>query len=232
MRIEAVSFDGDGTLWDFEAAMRGALQVVLVEIRRRWPGPAADALDVEDMIATRDAVAAAHRHDGSRLEDIRREALATTLDAVDGADVGAAGELTELYLHHRFADIELFDDVTDCLTELAGSYVLGLVSNGNSYPERCGLEGRFAFTVLAQDHGVAKPDPRLFEVAAAQAGCPLPAIVHVGDGEADVLGATRAGCRAVLLDRVGQRPWHAEQADHVVADLRELPPLLTSLGAR
>lgn len=232
MRIEAVSFDGDGTLWDFDAAMRGALQMVLTEIRRRWPGPATDDLDVEDLIATRDAVAAAHRHDWSRLEDIRREAFATTLGALDGADVGAADDLNELYLHHRFADIELFDDVTDCLTELAGSHLLGLVSNGNSYPERCGLEGRFAFTVFAQDHGVAKPDPRLFEVAAAEAGCPLSTIVHVGDGEADVLGATRAGCHAVLLDRGGRRPWHAEHADDVIADLRELPHLLASLGAR
>lgn len=46
------------------------------------------------------------------------------------------------------------------LDALGSRYRLGLVSNGNSYPERSGLDGRFAFTVFAHDHGVHKPDRR------------------------------------------------------------------------
>ena len=40
-----------------------------------------------------------------------------------------------------------------------------------SEAERCGLDGRFSFVVFAQDHRVAKPDPRLFHIAAEAAGC-------------------------------------------------------------
>lgn len=228
MKVEAVSFDGDGTLWDFDAVMRHALRVVLEEIRGRWPGPDSDALTVAEMIAIRDA-AAQHQGDWSRLEEIRQQAFAATLERVDGADRRLAGELNALYLRHRFEDIALFPDVLGCLDAVAGTYRLGLVSNGNSYPERCGLDGRFSFTVFAQDHGVAKPDPHLFEVAATQAGCAPSSLVHVGDGEADVLGAKRAGCRAVLINRQPDRPDYAEQADDVIADLRDLTDVLTAL---
>ncbi len=44
--IEAVLFDGDQTLWDFERVMREALIAVLDELRAERPGPGTDALDV------------------------------------------------------------------------------------------------------------------------------------------------------------------------------------------
>lgn len=230
VRIGAVSFDADGTLWDFEAVMRHALQIVLGELRGRWPGSATAALSVEKLIAVRDTVAERSESVGARLEDIRREAFVETLEQIDGADVAAADEINELYLHHRFADVEVFDDVTACLDELAGRYPLGLLSNGNSYPDLCGLDSRFSFTVFAHDHGVAKPEPRLFRIAAKAVGCPIDELVHVGDGSADIEGAAAAGCRCVLIDRLGRRPAYASLADEVISDLRQLPEILDALG--
>ena len=230
VRVSAISFDADGTLWDFDAVMRRTLRVVLDELVRRWPGPDTAALTVDEMIAIRNTVAARNDHDWSRLEEIRREAFAVTLQQIHVADVDAADELNELYLRHRFEDIELFDDVIECLDQLDGRYPIGLLSNGNSYPDRCGLDGRFAFTVFAHDHGIAKPDPRLFHIAAAEAGCPINELIHVGDGQADIEGAVAAGCRSVLIDRANQRLPHAAQANHVITDLRQLPGGLHSLG--
>ncbi len=42
-------------------------------------------------------------------------------------------------------------------------YRLGLVTNGNTYSERCGLPGLFAFTIFAQDYQVPKPQPEFYE---------------------------------------------------------------------
>lgn len=165
-----------------------------------------------------------------RLEDIRREAFVATLKQIDGADLAAAGEITERYVHRRFEDIELFEDVHDCLDALEGHFPVGLLSNGNSYPDRCGLGGRFEFTVFAHDHGAAKPDPRLFRIAAEAAGCSLDELVHVGDGQADIDGAAAAGCRCVLVDRAGRRPAYASRADRVIDDLRQLSEALKELG--
>ena len=224
--ISAVSFDADGTLWDFDRVMRHALEVTLAELRRRRPGEATTALTVEELVAIRDEVAADHRHDWSRLEDIRLAAFTATLERLGLDDPALARELNALYLRHRFDDIELFDDVTDCLDAVGRRHPIGLLSNGNSYPERCGLDGRFAFTVFAEQHGTAKPDPALFEIAAHAAGCSLDELVHVGDGEADVVGARRAGCRVVLINRSGACHPVADEADAEVTDLREVPPIL------
>ena len=38
--IEALFFDGDQTLWDFEKLIRRALAATLDELRRLCPGPA------------------------------------------------------------------------------------------------------------------------------------------------------------------------------------------------
>lgn len=65
-----------------------------------------------------------------------------------------------------FEDIEHFEDVHACLDELEGRYPVGLLPSGNSSPDRCGLDGRFGFTVFAHDHGAAKPESRLFRIAA------------------------------------------------------------------
>ena len=48
--IEAVLFDGDQTLWDFEEVMRVALDTALAELRVARPGDPADALIGRDPV--------------------------------------------------------------------------------------------------------------------------------------------------------------------------------------
>src|SRR5690606_8076650 len=84
---------------------------------------------------------------------------------------------------------------------------------------------RFSFWLAADQVGVRKPDPRIFRMAAAAADCHPRELVHVGDEiEADVLGAKRAGVRAVLLDRHGRMD--GAPADAVIRSLTELPDLI------
>jgi putative hydrolase of the HAD superfamily len=52
--------------------------------------------------------------------------------------------------------------------------------------------------------GVEKPNPKIFQKAAAAVGVEPAEAVHVGDlYSVDVLGARAAGCRAILLDPAG-----------------------------
>src|SRR5208337_1152047 len=115
------------------------------------------------------------------LERIRLEAFVRTLRSVGNDNHELAGHLNSVYLKHRFEDIELYPDVSPALDSLAARYVLGLVSNGNSYPERCGLQDRFTFVVFAQDRGVEKPHPALFWAARKKARCTPDELMHVGD---------------------------------------------------
>ncbi|MGH7321588.1 MAG: HAD family hydrolase [Candidatus Rokuibacteriota bacterium] len=60
-------------------------------------------------------------------------------------------------------------------------------------------------TIVDSGHvGVEKPDPRIFQHAAAALGVRPEEAVHIGDlYSVDILGARAAGCRAILLDPVG-----------------------------
>lgn len=58
--------------------------------------------------------------------------------------------------------------------------------------------------VVSDEVGFIKPDPRIFEVALQRVGCAARDVVMIGDAwKTDVLGATRAGIRAIWLNRTG-----------------------------
>ncbi len=199
--IKAISFDGDGTLWDFNKIMRHSLGYALKELEQ-FDTQAAAMLNIDKMIEVRNRVAEELKGRVTNLEAVRLEAFQQTLKDIGKPDDALASHLNEVYLKHRFEDIELFDDVLPTLQKLQGKYTLGLLSNGNSYPERCGLEGIFQFVVFSQDYGVEKPDPKFFQIAVEKAGCTKEHLLNVGDSlKNDVIGATNAGIKCVWLNR-------------------------------
>ncbi len=226
-RITTISFDADGTLWDFEKVMRHALRCTLTELRR-LVSTTPNSLSVETLIATRNQVADEQKSKAIKHEAIRLEAFKRTLECIGNPDDDLAAHLNAFYLKHRFEDEQLFDDVLPTLHALRGKYTLGILSNGNSYPDRCGLAGWFQFTVFSQDYGVEKPHPQLFEIATEQAGCTKGQLLHVGDSlQNDVLGAKQAGTQSVWLNRQRQRNDTGIQPDFEISSLIELVGICT-----
>ena len=232
-------FDGDGTLWDFEGVLRHALGIVLAEIRRLRPSPVSDALSVETLTADRNAVAAERRGSRATLAETRRAGLDRTLARCGAPDPDLGAHLYALFMRHRFDDIELFPDVRPALDSLAARYRLGLLTNGNTDPERCGLGGRFEVVLFAEDHGLTKPDRRLYDLAARTVAAPsgpssrsaVP-MVMVGDSlEADVVGAEDAGWRGIWLNRDGKRCPEGTRTYAQIASLADLPGSLVELSA-
>ena len=227
MRISAISFDGDMTLWDFQQVMRHSLQKALAELRGLVPSQRAQDLSVEEMITIRNQVEEEVKGEVWNHEEIRLLAFERTLESVGCPDRELAAHLNRLYLKHRFEDTELYPDVVSAFNQLAPHYKLGLLSNGNSYPERCGLEGRFAFVIFSQDVRIKKPDRRIFEITAQKAGCPMEELLHVGDSlNNDVAGANEAGAQSVWLNRDGLVNDTGIRADHAIGTLAELPGML------
>lgn len=220
--VKAISFDGDMTLWDFQKVMHHSLSVTLAELRRRLPGSATAALTIDQMIETRNSVAAELKGKIINLEEIRLQAFRRTLQSIGYDDQQLAVDLNALYLKHRFEDIELYPDVHPCLKRL-GNYTLGLLSNGNSYPKRCGLSEYFQFAVFSQDIGSEKPDEKIFLAACQQAGCAPHELLHVGDSlAADVVGANRVGAMSVWLNRNADRNESGIVPDYEVRSLTEV----------
>jgi FMN hydrolase / 5-amino-6-(5-phospho-D-ribitylamino)uracil phosphatase len=242
--IEAVLFDGDQTLWDFERVMRGALEATTDELRSARPGPFADALTWEDLSRDRGDVGVELEGTEYNLARLRVLAFARTLDRLRAAqggdredDAALVEQLATSYFAHRDSDPALFEDTLPCLDALRSRYRIGLLSNGSRLPEAIGLGGYFEAVVFAQDHGVAKPDTKLFEICRQQLGLAPEACVLVGDHPLnDVVGAKRAGWSAVLIDRSGDGTFaapdgHLETPDAIITSFGQLPQALRRMQA-
>lgn len=227
--IEVISFDADGTLWDFDATMRRALAATIEFLARR--DERLVGLSVDGLVEARQKVGAALAHEVVSMEHLRLEGFRAALGGYGVVDDDLARNATAFYLEARFDDPILFPDVRATLEALRTEYRLALITNGNSDPQRCGLPDVFACTVFADGFGVAKPDPRIFAELARQVGCAAEKVAHVGDSIAnDVGGASAAGMHAVWLDRSGD----AGATDPsvpcaVIRSLAELPAILCDL---
>lgn len=202
--IKALSFDGDDTLWDFQEVMTRAYRFVRDELLVRFTSESVPT--ISQMISIRKQVVASMKGVTTNLEKIRLEAFREMVRAHFGRqDDQLAEDLNGLYLKRRFEGVELFSDVVPALDGFREGYTIGLISNGNGYPQRCGLEKRLDFVVFSQDCGFEKPDQRIFEVARNLARCARCELLHVGDSlEHDVAGANAAGIQSVWLNRSGR----------------------------
>ena len=200
--IKVVTFDGDGTLWDFDESMRYALSIVHKELKK-LDSIAATMLNVDDMIIIRNRVA--NKLLQKQILDpitIRRKAFRQTLMEIGRPNNALASHLNDIYLKHRFERLRCFNDAYPTLETLSNTYTLGVISNGNTRPEQFGLTRLFKFVILSQDYGIRKPDPRIFSIALSEAKCLPHEMLHVGDSiEEDVTGAIQSGFRCVWLNR-------------------------------
>jgi FMN hydrolase / 5-amino-6-(5-phospho-D-ribitylamino)uracil phosphatase len=246
--IEAVLFDGDQTLWDFERVMREALIAVLDELRVARPGPSTSSLRWEDLERDRTEVGIELEGVEYNLARLRVLGFARTLDRLRGADAADSDadvdaalteELAASYFAHRDRDPALFPDTLPCLEALRPHYRLGLLSNGSRLPEKVGLGHFFESVVFAQDHRVAKPDKGIFEIVERELDVQPGACVLVGDHPInDVAGAKRAGWAAIWIDREGDGTFGPlgdvegdldGKPDAVVRSLSELPAAIEGL---
>jgi putative hydrolase of the HAD superfamily len=155
--------------------------------------------------------------------------------------IGPDADLAELErIAGRYWDYPpsaLEPDVVPCLDRLSARFRLGVIANQPSAVraslERDGLTRFFEVWGVSEDLGLQKPDPQLFTMTLRTAGVDGARAAMVGDRlDYDVRPARLAGMRAVWVLR-GEAPDDptAEQvaeADAVVRDLTELPPLLES----
>ena len=138
---------------------------------------------------------------------------------LDGQDEGAIlAELRGGLVRELVPD----DAVTRALRDArAAGWVPFVVTNGTvAQQERklrhAGLDREVAGWVVSEGVGLRKPDPAIFQVAAARAGESLAGAMMIGDSaQADVGGARAAGVRAVWLHRGRPWPLTAFEPDHV-----------------
>lgn len=120
----------------------------------------------------------------------------------------AASEAAKVWAG-RLEEAAYFPD-TEAGLGMLGDYKLAIVSNtdaaGAEYVRKRGIDGWFDLVVMSCYVGCAKPDPRIYGIAADELGVKPWDCWMVGDSlQSDVEGARKAGLNAILLARDGRK---------------------------
>jgi len=196
--IKAVFFDLDDTLFPTERSHARGLDAAWKALRRVRPLTRGAFerryAEARALVKRRLGAAPAARSRLLYFKEVDQRAALAMARAYDGA-CGAA----DIAASRRVA------------ARLARRYTLGIVTN-----QQCSLQLRklarldpkgvlFKFLVTSEEMGFEKPDPRIYAEACRRARCRPSQALMVGDNrEHDVLGARRAGLRAVWLDPSGE----------------------------
>ncbi len=122
----------------------------------------------------------------------------------------------------------------------AQGVALALVSNTMRTPgvalrkvlDRYGVLEYFAHTTFSDEVGIRKPDPEIFALTLRALQVDAADAVHVGDDPVlDVLGARKAGLRAILVTNASLKALGAQRPDAVVPSLATLPGAIATLDA-
>jgi len=114
------------------------------------------------------------------------------------------------------------------------NYLVGLISNTGMTPgsmvrdyfHELGIFDYFASLVFSDEVGLSKPAPLIFDHALKELNVNASDTVHVGDNlRSDVMGAKRAGLRAVWIDGYDSRTPEVEP-DATISQLVELIDVL------
>jgi dihydrofolate synthase/folylpolyglutamate synthase len=196
--IRAVTFDVGGTLIEPWPSVGRVYAEVAA---RHGVKVAAEALDRQFALAW--AARKDFRYSVSDWSKLVQQTFAGLVARPPDANLFGA-----LYRHFASAaPWRIFDDVTPCLRELKRRGLkLGIISNWDNrlrpLLRELQLDSYFDSIIISGEAGSQKPDPRIFQAAAAQLNAPPEAILHIGDSSSeDVAGARAAGLQALLLTR-------------------------------
>lgn len=239
-RPSAVLFDVDDTLVDFAGAARLALADVVREHLAPAGADGAGRIDPDVLV---DAAHLAWQqvsqteYDRFTAGEVDFDQMRVNRMAAFLAAIGRAGavRLSHEFLEDRrntaiFGHFRMFPDVPACLQLLRARGVrVRVLSNSDGAYQRVKLTavglGEIADDgIYSGDVGVAKPDPRIFRIAADRLGMPVERITYVGDRwDVDVVGSAAAGMRPVWLNRTGSpRPSSGPVSIIEIASLTEL----------
>ncbi|WP_151636572.1 HAD family hydrolase [Noviherbaspirillum aerium] len=222
--IKAVLFDLDDTLWPIVPVIKRAENILFEWLERNVPAVAA-RVSIEGLRARRQALMESDPVYQLDLRALRHAVLVEAfIDA--GEDVRLVDEAMAVFSRAR-NEVTLFEDVLPVLGRMKRRLALATVSNGVSDLDAIGIAHLFDASIAAYSFGRAKPDPSIFHAACDALKIAPGEAIYVGDDPLlDVVGAQKAGLRAVWLNRDGLGPARGlpehVRPDAVCADLIEL----------
>lgn len=135
---------------------------------------------------------------------------------------------------HKEEEI-LYADAQKCLELLSQKYKIGIIANQSpGTKERLDGHGILQYidlVIASAEEGVAKPEPKIFELALERSGCKPENAVMIGDRiDNDIVPANLLGMNTIWIKQGFGQYWNVteeiEQADYTVNNLTELGGIL------
>ena len=238
--LRAVTFDFWSTLFvDTRGREREALRATVL----------ADALGVTGVAASDHALADSLRaswdyFDTVWLHEHRTPSCGELVDAILGSLDAQLPPRNHEDLVDRFERLildvppEPMPGAVYTMPQLAKRYRLAIICDTGYSPgavlrellDRHDLLGHFEYTYFSNEHGMSKPDPRVFLHVLEELGVSPAEAAHVGDIQrTDVAGAQAAGMSAVHFVGANNADVPRSTGDVVVSHFEELPQALGGL---
>jgi 2-haloalkanoic acid dehalogenase type II len=225
LKVRAICFDLDNTLWDVWPVIVRAEQKMYDFLSQRYPRVVAN-MTIEMMRKAREETAAAHPQMSHDFTFLRKQTLREHAREFGYAEA-MVEEAFDAFIQAR-NEVELYADVLPALEQLGKRYRLFTASNGNADLGKIGIAHFFERTIAARHVGALKPDPAIFRKVIEGTDLQPHEVVYVGDDpQLDVAGARGAGMQAIWIDRQGgDWPPEIAPATYTVRTLAELAQLL------
>lgn len=211
-RPQWIFFDLDDTLWDFAANSLKSLRHVFDNFR-----------EVSDKFDSFNDFIDVYHFYNSRMWELHAQGKVTSgflkterwrLTLFPESDIATTREIcakvNAAYLENLATQPGIAKDAVEVLTSLSKAFMTGIISNGftdTQYKKlfNSGLWRFVARTVISDEIGIQKPDTRIFDYAIRETGATsIP--VMVGDNpDTDIMGALKAGWKAIWFNRSGKR---------------------------
>ena len=212
--IKAITFDLDDTLWPLKPTLIRA-ETECYQWLQKNAAPLTDKFSLADIGDYRFKLfssSAAFKNQISQLRIETIKAMAIESGYSEGEAVALSAEAFEVHYALR-QQVNCYDGVESMLETLQKDFILGSISNGNADVKQTAIGRFFSFALSAEQLNISKPQAGIFTAALERINdcldSPIVAsqVVHVGDDfNCDVVGAKRAGFKAIWLTEDKQQP--------------------------
>ena len=225
MKIKAVLFDLDETLFDRKLAQKAVLALMMKQLPEMFAGLAPDP--VLAAFLESDRVTTEVFNLGVPSDSMRNSRSKLFLQLL-GLNENHAGVITKMYVKDYPTVKTPVDGAVPLVKKLSKNMTVGVVSNGlpdvqYTKLETLGLRDLFSCIVLSEEFGVRKPDARIFHHAVSLLKMQPSECLYIGDSyPIDIIGAKNAGLQACWLNREGLKPQDTSvQADFIISKLQD-----------
>ena len=229
MKYEAIIFDIDGTLIDYDYAQYQTLDKLLDIIP--WNNSTRPMTKEVFEYWYKEKNEFYTRPDSNKVNQYEQQKIILENVLANWKIIVDSTQLTNTLFDIYETTWRAYPDVLECLFKL-NEYKLCIISNGDSKFQRLkltktGLDKYFSEVLVSGDIKIKKPNSKIFQTMSDNINIPLNKCVYIGDRlDFDAIGSSDAGMLGVWLNRKNIIGKKIPKNVKTIASLQQLTPLL------